>query len=315
MGLLAIGEMLIDLIPEPHPAGGPPCYRPYAGGAPANAAVAAARLGRRVRFWGRLSRDAFGQMLLAALEEEGVDTGFVQRADDPTALAVVELDAAGQRRFRFYHTDTADAGLDAAGLAEGLWVGMRIAHAGSVSLAALPAREATLAALREARARGLVVSLDVNARPGLWPQPQELPAVTREALRLAEVVKLSDEDAAALQLEPDPVDWLLAEGAGLVLFTRGAAGARLASRRAQVEMEAFPVQAVDSTGAGDAFMGAALAWLLDRQLGAGEAGTLDAPDLRALGRQAAAAGALACTRRGGIASLPDRAELEAFLKA
>ena len=146
--VLCVGEMLIDFIPTaPLYAleGSDSCYRPHPGGAPANTAVAVARLGGASRFIGKFSYDAFGQLLIQVLQNNKVDSQYVCSTDEgTTALALVALQDDGQRHFSFYRNRTADTLLDASDLDWDAWHDVALCHACSITLSTEPSRTATL---------------------------------------------------------------------------------------------------------------------------------------------------------------------------
>lgn len=322
---LFIGEMLIDFIPNPGVSDGTPAYQPHPGGAVANAAVALARLGGAARFVGKLGEDSFGRLLLRVLRDNHVDTRFVPTtAQGNTTLVLVTLQEDGQREFTFYRQQTADTLLDVRDLDALAWENTAFCHAGSVLLASEPARSATLAALAEARRRGLSTSFDVNARPMLWTSEGELRAALAEVLGRVDLLKFSAEEAhyldATLSEPLDPADTqalhslgakLLAQGPALVVITRGPLGALLINRQHSCAAPALSIQALDTTGAGDAFMGAVLYQLLAHaRTTAAHLALLNTEELRSLGIFANTAAGLSSTRYGGIASLPSLSEVE-----
>jgi fructokinase len=323
--VLFVGEMLIDFIPNPAGPDGALTYQPHPGGAGANAAVALARLGGSARFLGKLGEDNFGRLLLRVLDANHVDTRFVPiTVQGNTTLALVTLQEQGQREFTFYRQQTADTLLEKRDLDVRAWEDVAFCHAGSLLLASEPARSATLAALDKARGLGLLTSFDVNARPLLWVSEAELRAELSQVVARVDLLKLSAEEAhyldATLSGPLDPADTpglrllatkLLAQGPTLVIITRGPLGALLINRQHSVETAALSIQAIDTTGAGDAFMGAALYQLLTRGCATtAHLAALDADELRALGVFANTAAGLSSLRYGGIASLPSLAEIE-----
>lgn len=322
---LFVGEMLIDFIPTATDRNGSLCYQPHPGGAVANAAVALARLGGAARFVGKLSEDSFGRLLFKVLQENQVDTRFVPTTSQGhTTLALVTLQTDGQREFSFYRQHTADTLLEVRDLHAQAWEDVAILHAGSVLLTDDPARSATLAALEQAHTRELVVSFDVNVRLALWRMETELREMLGQVIAQVDLLKCSAEEAHYLdpsRSSPfDPADTLhlanlgqhlLTQGPRLIIITRGELGALLITRQHTSVVAASTYQALDTTGAGDAFMGAILAkllehaWLTPTQLAA-----LNMHELQELGEFANRAAGISCTRYGGIASLPLLAEME-----
>lgn len=322
---LFVGEMLIDFIPDSSKTNGTLSYQPHPGGAVANAAVALARLGGAARFIGKLGEDSFGRLLLHALQENQVDTRYVSTTKQGnTTLALVTLREHGQREFSFYRQQTADTLLETSDLAESAWEDVVICHAGSVLLASNPARSATLEALEQAFLRGQLSTFDVNARPALWSSETMLRDTLAQVVTRVDLLKFSAEEAHYLDTaltEPlDPADSqrlyvfgqkLLTQGPSLVIITRGPLGALLINDQQCIETSARTRQVIDTTGAGDAFMGAILHRLIERDwVTAPQLVSLSADDLRALGAFANTAAGISCTRYGGIASLPSLAEVE-----
>jgi fructokinase len=317
--VLCFGEALIDMLAEP--AGKAPLrYERYAGGAPANVAVALGKLGTPVAFIGMLAQDAFGDFLLASMAKAGVATHLVQRtAEANTALAFVTLDDAGERRFSFYRPPAADLLFRVEHFLPEAFTAAAAFHICSNSLTDAACAHATLEGVRLARAGGAIVSFDVNYRPGLWPTHADARPRIWSLLREADVVKLSaaelaylaepmqDEAAVIAELWRGKTQWLL--------ITDGAAPLRSLTRDGETRLDAFKVDCINATGAGDAFV----AGILD-SLSGFRAEDLDmflADDVRvqkAL-RFAAACGALAVTRHGAFEAMPERAEVATLLKS
>lgn len=324
-----IGEMLIDFTPECSGGTGadgvaagmhPARYLAHPGGSVANVAVALARLGANARFIGALSRDAFGEMLAETLRREGVDISALQRNAAPTALALVMLTPSGDRAFSFYGDGAAHTLLDAAELPVPLWQSPGWCCTGSVVLTAEPARSTVLGAMQAARTARIPVAFDVNVRRTLWPSEDELREVLRQALAGADVVKVSEEDAPYLMDELSPLDTSEAEealaraildsGPSLVALTLGPRGCFLSTERERVRVPGVATRAIDTTGAGDAWLGAFLCTLARAGVVTVEAlQALPAETIYHAGAFANAAAALSATRPGGIASLPRAAEL------
>ena len=291
----------------------------------ANAAVALARLGGAARFVGKLGEDSFGRLLLETLRENQVDTRFVPTtAQANTALALVTLQANGQRAFSFYHQRTADTLLEMSNLDALAWEDVALLHAGSVSLSVDPARSATLSALEQAHARGLPVSFDVNARPALWISEANLREMLEQIITHVDLLKCSAEEVHYLDpsrstpLHPGDITRLIAcgqqlltQGPVLIIITRGKLDTLLMTSRNTIIMPTSTRAALDTTGAGDAFMGAILSRLLKYTwTSVSQLAVLSASELQELGEFANKAAGISCTRYGGIASLPYLAELE-----
>ena len=327
--VLCVGEMLIDFIPTApiHSLeGGESCYRPHPGGAPANVSVAVARLGGAARFLGKFSQDAFGQLLIQVLQNNTVDTQYVQSTNDgATALALVALQDNGQRQFSFYRHRTADTLLDLSDLNENAWRDVAFCHACSITLSTEPSRTATLAAMDHTRQVGAIVSFDVNIRPAFWSSEQDMRSAMTEIVTRTDILKLSVEESylfdATLQFAtPEQAnvsqlyelgERLLQKGPHVVIITLGSKGALLMTQTSRTEVPTVPVRAIDTTGAGDAFMGAILYSLAKQEYAVpADLARLTQDDLHQMGAFANKVAAISCTRYGGIESLPFMSEVE-----
>ncbi len=303
--IVAIGDILIDFVNLTKAGDGAVALSGNAGGAPANVLCAAAKLGLKTVFIGRVGRDAFGAFLKRTLDGAGVDTSALVEGEEPTTLAMVSLDETGDRSFSFYRNGTADVSLQESDVDMRLVADARMFHFGAVSLTDEPARTATFAAVTAARQAGVPVSFDPNYRPLLWRNRDEAVAMMKKGASLADYLKVSDEEAVLLTGERDmkaAARALLAQcGAKLAAVTMGPGGCIGAAGNACVHVPAYDVPCVDTTGAGDAFWGAALSRILRLPAGA----VLDEETLRGVLCFANAAGSLVTTRYGAIPAMPD----------
>lgn len=321
--IVCFGEILIDMLAQP-PAtpDAPRAFLQYAGGAPANVAVAAARLGARSHFAGMVGRDMFGDFLVESLAEAGVATDLIVRTDAAkTALAFVALDAHGERSFSFYRPPAADLLFRDEHFRPGCFDGACF-HVCSNSLTEADIARATLAGMERARAAGALVSLDLNLRPALWHADIDPAPRLWQALERAELVKLSREELDYLAQpfgsggEAQVLRRLFAAQARWVVVTDGAAPLRWWTRDMQGTAPSFRVPCVDTTAAGDAFVGGVLHALAERGAsGAGfEAFCRDRDAIAEVLRFGAAVGALAVTRKGAFAAMPTLAEVHQLLQ-
>ncbi|MBV9654499.1 MAG: fructokinase [Acetobacteraceae bacterium] len=314
--IICLGELLIDFVPTVTGCdlASAEAFKKAAGGAPANVAVGLARFGVSSGFMGKIGDDGFGRFLAQTLAGAGVDTSMlIPTSAAPTALAFVSLRADGEREFLFYRSPSADMlfspeDVDGAALARS-----KMLHFGSISLISEPSRGGTLHAVKLARERGLRISYDPNLRLRLWPSADAAREGMRLGLAQADTVKIGDEEVQFLTGVADPIAGARAlwhDGLSLMAVTRGAAGCIWLTRDAEGEVPGIKVEAVDTTGAGDAFMAGLLAGLAE--LGDQP---LKAAELDRICAFANAAGAVTTTARGAIPSLPDRAAVQAALKA
>ena len=171
--IVTVGEILIDLTLSGR-ENDIPVYTANPGGAPANVAVAAARLGAKTAFIGKVGDDYYGELLRKTLEKNNVDTSFMLTDSSArTTLAVVSLSETGERSFSFYRKNCADTLLSSDEIDVGLLGDTRFLHFGSVSLTDEPSRSATLFAAKKAKELGAAVTYDPNYRANLWNSEQE----------------------------------------------------------------------------------------------------------------------------------------------
>lgn len=317
--VIAFGELLIDFLRTGAQAQGEleiPTFAQFPGGAPANVAVAVARLGGRARFAGGAGSDVFGEFLIDALERYGVSTRLVRRFPQATtALAFVTLDATGERSFSFRREATADLCLTAGDIAADWFEDAGFLHVCSNLLVQGTSAAATHAALALARRCGVTTSIDLNLRLALWrpavPNRDELVGFVASG----DIVKLSREEAEFLAggASCDPlVASLLRRDPRLVVITDGARPIHWFSRGARGEVLPPATVAVDTTAAGDAFAGGLLFALARRDLGGDRlAAALESPALiDEVVRFAARCGAASVRRPGAFPSMPTLADLE-----
>lgn len=306
--ITAIGEILIDLTQTGVNEAGVPVLAANPGGAPANVAVAAARLGAGAAFIGKVGADGLGSYLTHVLRENGVDLSGLRTGEAATTMAIVSVDASGERDFRFVRG--ADADLTCGEVDLDLVGRSRFLHFGSVSLTGGAARQTTLYAVEEARRRGVLVSYDPNYRQALWPSREEAVAWMRRPLPLVDVLKLSGEELPLLTGANDPREGtalLWERGIPLVLLTLGGRGACYRLGASFGRVEGVTTTVADTNGAGDTFLGAVLSRLCRRPAGPLEG--LTAGELEEIVAFANRAAAKTCSRSGAIPAMPTLDEL------
>ncbi len=297
--IVTIGEALVDLIE--HADGR---FEACLGGSVCNFTLGLARQGAAVTYLNPLSTDKFGARFLALLGENGI--GLASPASTrPTALAVVSLDANGSPSYAFYREAVADRDITAEELVAAMPAGVRLLHTGGLALVP-DDMEKVFTSVAAAKARGALVSMDVNLRPLVVKAREAYIDGVRRAMRLAHIVKVSDEDADVLGLA-QPSARALADGLlrdselELIAYTRGARGAALLTRTAQVELPVPRGLAVaDTVGAGDCFHAGLIAFLqrAGKLDAVGDLAALDEATLRGALRHAIAAASLNIMRVG-----------------
>ncbi len=308
----ALGELLIDFTPAGLSPQNKPLFEQNPGGAPANVLACLSRLGRQTAFIGKVGADQFGYSLKSTLDEVGVSTrGLVMTDKCHTTLAFVHLNAQGDRSFSFYRNPGADLLLEPGELSYNLIDDCQIFHFGSVSMTADPARQATLTAVRYAKEQGKTISYDPNLRLPLWPSPEIARMHILQAMPLADIVKISEEELLFLTGENDlnqGAEFLLRQyDLQLVLITLGPKGAYARTMASEARRPAYDVKTIDTTGAGDAFTGGFLYQLLQSGKTLSELTDADLGDFLAF---ANATGSLTTTRKGAIPALPTLGEVE-----
>lgn len=313
--VFTIGEALIDFIPHEKGCGlkKVDSFRKAAGGAPANVACAVAKLGGRSSFIGKVGADAFGDFLVETMEQAGVDTSYVFRTNEAnTALAFVSLQADGNRGFSFYRHPSADMLLSEAEIGNDWFAEGDILHFCSVDLIEAPVKYAHRKAIASAKASGSIISFDPNVRLPLWPDRESCRQTILEFLPLSHIVKISDEELAFITGHADErtaIASLFVGDVQHVVYTRGPEGAVWYARDFAVSVPGQRVVAIDTTGAGDAFVGSLLSLVAKQPEFLERIQEEEARGILAFANRAAA---ITVTRSGAIDSLPTLEEIEDF---
>lgn len=307
--MLVLGEALMDVFAGADTAQGV-ALDARVGGSPFNVAIGLARLRQAVGFVGGVSSDRFGDRLLQALREEGVDVSLVQRQILPTTLSVVTADRDGVPSYAFHGEHGADRLLDPARLCT-LPARTTLLQVGSYPLVVGPIAD-TLRLVVEREHTRRVIAYDPNVRLNVEPSVTRWRVAVEWMAQRTHLLKISEEDAALLYPD-EAVETLarrwLAQGVALVVVTRGGEGASAWTEQASASVPAAPVHLVDTVGAGDSFQAALLAWVAEQgHLHPHALAALSQEELRAALRFASRAAALTCSRRG--ADLPRRAALQ-----
>lgn len=312
--VVALGELLVDFVPAGRSSRGTPQFEATPGGAPANVVSCLSRLGKKTAFIGKVGTDAFGAMLRSALEEQGIlSDGLVTDPNFNTTLAFVHLDGNGERSFTFYRKHCADVALEPTDIEKAL-LNTRIFHFGSLSLTDEPARSATHFALDNLSSAETLVSYDPNLRPELWESLEDARRRILEPMSRVNILKLSSDELEFLMGMSDPPSGSheLAKryGIKMIFVTMGAKGCYYRVGKHAGYGPAYKVRAVDSTGAGDAFLGGVLYQILE---GNKKTEPWCKDDVEGMVRFANAIGALVTTRLGAFASMSDHSEIAHFV--
>ena len=305
----ALGEILIDFTPAGLSPQNNILFERNPGGAPANVAVCVSRLGGRAAFIGKVGDDMFGRFLSEVLKSNGVEvSGLKFDRSANTTLAFVELDENGDRSFSFYRNPGADTALNADEVDCGLIKNSKVFHFGSLSLTDEPARSSTRAALKCARENGLTITYDPNLRPLLWKSMEFAREQIKSVMGFADILKISEEELEFItgekRLDKGTAAINRKYGTKLVLVTRGPAGSYYRLGETTGAVGTFDeLKAVDTTGAGDAFLGGFLYSMLSR--GVRKPEELDRGAIEEIITFASAVASLCVTKKGAIPAMPD----------
>lgn len=317
--VVCFGEMLIDFVPT---VGGvslaeAPAFKKAPGGAPANVAVGVSRLGGSSAFVGKVGDDEFGKMLAEILKLNNVDNSgmrFDHKAR--TALAFVTLRADGEREFLFFRHPSADMLLTESELDKNLIQKAKIFHYGSISLIKEPCRSTHLAAMKIAKAAGSLLSYDPNLRLPLWPSEEAARKEIMSIWELADVIKISEDEITFLTGGDDPysdevvLQKLFHPNLKLLVVSEGPNGCRYYTKEFKGRVGGVKVKAVDTTGAGDAFVSGLL-----NSLASDLTLLTDEKKLREALLFANACGAITVTERGAIPAMPTMDAVQELLKS
>jgi fructokinase len=307
MKIAILGEALIDF-----KSTGNLAFQGFIGGSSLNVATATSRLGQATSFLTQISSDLFGSSLKEHMNKNQIDTTFVLESSAPSTLAFVE-ERGGQAHFTFLGNGAADTLYNPEPRPE-LPASLQFMQFGSISLLTEPTSSSIAQIVANHRERVTVV-FDPNCRPSLTPDLAAYKEKLENWLKLAHLVKVSDQDLSWLEpdktLEQVAQDWL-SRGPKAVIITRGEHGSVLfRAGKANLEIETPKVQVIDTVGAGDTFTAGLMVGLLEH--GHEESSQLETHSDEtwlAVMRFAAVSAAINCTRAG--ANPPTRAEVRQF---
>jgi fructokinase len=314
--LLAIGEALIDFIPADVGVElkGVSAFQPKVGGAPANVCGAYGILGGTGALITQLGADPFGDKIADELAECGIDLSYLKRTDKAnTSLAFVALKEDGNREFSFYRKPGADMLLAPESIEENWFDDAFALHFCSVSLIDCPMKEAHRKAIEYAHKKDVLVSFDPNLRFALWNDHEKLKNTVLEFAPLSHILKISDEELEFITGETEiekALPKLLTGKTELVIYTQGADGAACYTKKTSASAKSAKVKAVDTTGAGDGFIGSFLYQLSDAGITADTLADLKAEELEAFLKFSNRFCGISVTKNGAIASYPTMEEIK-----
>ena len=316
--IITIGEALIDFIPNKKGCSLKEVvgFERVAGGAPANVAAVVSKLGGKSNFISQLGEDAFGDYIIDELNKVNVDTSYVLRTNKAnTGLAFVSLKEDGNRDFSFYRNPSADMLLNESEINKEWFNDCHSLHFCSVDLIDCPMKEAHKKAIDCAIDNNSIISFDPNVRLPLWETPEACRKAILEFLPLANIVKISDEELefiTGISDEPKALEFLLQGDVEVIIYTKGTNGAEFITKERKVFSPSFRVQAQDTTGAGDSFIGSFLYQVAEDDNTLESLVNLSEEKIKEILTFSNATAALTVCKRGAIGALPTKEEVLAL---
>ncbi|WP_377888059.1 aminoimidazole riboside kinase [Alkalihalobacillus sp. R86527] len=311
-GIISLGEALIDFIPLDKDN---LTYQKSPGGAPANVSVGLSRLGAKSTFLGKVGDDVLGRFLRDTLRDYGVGVStMILTEAERTGVVFVTNAEDGERSFDFYINPSADRFLHSEEIVAEVFDQHRILHFGSISMISEPSRSATRKAVELAKEKGLLVSYDPNLRLGLWESEERAREIIVSMLSEADILKLSEEELTFITGEDDidaGIKKLSHYQIPVIFITRGGEGSLVYTPEYSLNVPAMKVDAVDTTGAGDAFVSGILYGFNEWEEGLSK---LTKEDLLKMTQFASVSGALAASTKGAMTALPTLTEVQELLK-
>ncbi|MYL50777.1 aminoimidazole riboside kinase [Halobacillus litoralis] len=306
-GVISLGEALIDFIPLDQDNLN---YQKSPGGAPANVSVGVARLGATSTFLGKVGDDVLGRFMKKTLTDYGVQThSMFLTPDVRTGVVFVTNAEDGERSFDFYINPSADQFLEAGEIDVADFDTHKVLHFGSISMIGEKVKEATHHAVALAKEKGMIVSYDPNLRLPLWDSEEQARETIQSMLSEADLLKISEEELEFITGETD-IERGLEKLAGydipLTLITMGGEGNYVCTSDGIQHVPAMKVKAVDTTGAGDAFVSGMLYSLNEYE---GDVTSITLPEAVKMAKFASVSGALAASTKGAMTALPTRDEV------
>ena len=314
--VIALGELLIDMTDNGLSEQGNTLFEANPGGAPCNVLAMLRKLNHKVGFIGKVGDDIFGHKLKDVLKNVGIDTdNLLIDKNCRTTLAFVETHSDGDRSFSFYRNPGADMMLQKEDINENLLGQTKIFHFGTLSMTHENVRQATMYAVETAKKNGAIISFDPNIREMLWESLETAKEQVHYGLKMCDVLKISDNEIQWLTGEQDFTAGVkkIRENykIPLILVSMGKEGSRAyylkedASEIMVQERAVLQKNTIETTGAGDTFMGCILHFILNKGLE-----RLEKTDLSEMLRFANSAASIITTRKGALRVMPDLRDIE-----
>lgn len=312
--VIALGELLVDFNALHSNDFDSVVYESNPGGAPCNVLAMLSNLQKRTAFIGKVGDDFLGHALQQRIVRMGISTeGLSKDKKRNTTLAFLNDSKTYPHQYLFYRNRTADMNLDEGDVDADMLSRTRIFHFGSLSFTHKRCRKATRKAIKAAKSKHRLISFDPNYRPVLWPGEEEARKWMLYGCSVCDILKVEASELAFITQQTtiqNGVDFLKKHySISLILVTSGEAGSQAFMGNRKVYQEAFLTnRTIDTTGAGDTFLGCCLAYILEQGM------ELSDHQLQEMLFRANAAASLETTRKGAIRAMPTQAELEDYLK-
>ena len=313
--VVALGELLIDFTQNGVSPQGNTLFECNPGGAPCNVLALLQKMGKKTAFIGKVGNDMFGKLLKERVANEGIDlSGLVMSDTVNTTLAFVQTFADGDRDFSFYRNPGADMSLTEDEVDVTLIEDAQIFHFGTLSMTHPEVEKATKKAIEVAKKSGCILSFDPNLREPLWNSLDKAREKIEYGLSQCDILKISDNEIEFLTNQTDidkGMQQLIEKYQLKIAFaTLGKNGSKAYYKNMCVfEPGILNPNTVETTGAGDTFMGSALNYILEHDLN-----SLTEEQLHKLLQFANAAASLITTRKGALCVMPSRDEVLKYLK-
>ena len=295
--ILCSGENLIDFVPV---SKNTEIFKACVGGSPLNTAIGLGAMNAPVYFFSRISNDFFGRKIISFLKKNNVKTNLIQKTSDKTTLGFVSN--RNKPEFSFYANQTADRNLSHYDFKKSILKKIVLAHFSSISLVLKPGSETYFKIIKNLKKTSLI-SIDPNIRSSLIENKNNYLTRFKQFLKLADIIKLSDEDFNYLSNNnnPDKVipNWIQKNNISFVILTLGEKGSILYSKKLRIFIKSYKVKVADTVGAGDIFQAAVINYLYkSKNLSNDKLLNLKKSDWEKCLKFASKAAAINCTKEG-----------------
>jgi fructokinase len=315
MDLVCMGVLIMDMFPmeKGKHIAEVSAYKPTPGGAPANVAVAAKRLGLTCAFIGKVGNDYFGHHLAKVLQNEGIDITGIRY--DEFARTTLNFHAKPEENvieYLFYRNPGADYMLNSDELDVELIKNAKALHFDSLCLTNEPCKTATYQAVETARQAGVIVSFDVNYREPVWQSMDQFLTNAAAMIKFSDIVKLNEREIELLYPHLDVEQAcrkILENGPKLCVVTLGENGSFFMTQEGGKRVSVLEVEVVEPIGCGDAFIGGLLTQIIKNKA---DLNRLAMNQLDEFVKYADTVASLTATKYGTIPAMPYLSEVEKF---